>query len=135
MEGSGNYEYSLNGDYFQNTALFTNVIPNEYFITVRDINGCNPEANEHIYVLDYPKFFTPNGDGINDIWEIKNLDFYPNASLSIFDRFGKFIYNFNPNLQGWNGNLNKNELFSTDYWFVINLGNGRTIKGHFTLKR
>ena len=135
VEGSGTYEYSLNGDYFQNTALFTNVIPNEYFITVRDINGCNPEAYEHIYVLDYPKLFTPNGDGINDIWEIKNLDFYPNASLSIFDRFGKFVYNFNPNLQGWNGNLNKNELFSTDYWFVINLGNGRTIKGHFTLKR
>ena len=135
VSGNGNYQYSLNGFYFQDSSLFTNVIPDEYFITVRDKNGCNPNANEHIYVLDYPKYFTPNGDGINDIWEIKNLGFYPNASINIFDRFGKLVYNFNPNLQGWNGVLNQHQLTSTDYWFIITLGNGRTISGHFAMKR
>ena len=135
VTGNGNYQYSLNGFYFQDTSVFTSVIPDEYFVVVRDKNGCNPEANEHIYVLDYPKYFTPNGDGIHDNWEIKNLSFYPNATVAIFDRFGKFIYNFNPNNEGWNGELNQYKLLSDDYWFVINLGNGRNIKGHFALKR
>ena len=135
VTGSGNYEYSLNGFYYQDNSLFTNVTPDEYFVIVRDKNGCNPEANQHIYVLDFPKYFTPNGDGIHDIWEIKNLSFYPNASISIFDRFGKLIYNYNPNKEGWNGELNQFKFLSDDYWFVISLGNGRTIKGHFTMKR
>ena len=114
VTGNGNYQYSLNGFYFQNDSLFTNVSPDEYFIVVRDKNGCNPETNEHIYVLDYPKYFTPNGDGIHDNWEIKNLSFYPNATVAIFDRFGKFIYNFNPNSEGWNGELNQYKLLSDD---------------------
>jgi len=135
VTGNGNYEYSLNGFYFQNSSLFTNVTPDEYFVVVRDKNGCNPEANDHIYVLDYPKYFTPNGDGIHDTWVINNLSFYPNAIVSIFDRFGKFLYNFNPNHEGWNGELNQYKLLSDDYWFVINLGNGRNIKGHFAMKR
>ncbi len=135
VSGNGNYEYSLNGFYFQDTSLFTNVAPDEYFVVVRDKNGCNPEANEHIYVLDFPKYFTPNGDGIHDVWEIKNLWFYPNAMVSIFDRFGKLIYAFNPNNGGWNGELNQYKLLSDDYWFVIHLGNGRNIKGHFAMKR
>lgn len=135
VTGNGNYEYSLNGFYFQDSALFTNVPADEYFVIVRDKNGCNPEANDHIYVLDYPKYFTPNGDGIHDNWEIKNLRFYPNATIYIFDRFGKLIYNFNPNKDGWNGDLNQYKLLSDDYWFVINLGNGRNIKGHFAMKR
>ena len=135
VSGIGNYEYSLNGFYFQDNALFTNVAPDEYFVVVRDKNGCNPEANQHIYVLDFPKFFTPNGDGIHDLWEIKNLSFYPNAKVFIFDRFGKLLYNFNPNIEGWNGELNQFKLLSDDYWFVINLGNGRNIKGHFAMKR
>ncbi len=135
VSGNGNYEYSLNGSYFQENSLFTNVVPDEYFVVVRDKNGCNPEANQHIYVLDFPKYFTPNGDGIHDLWEIKNLSFYPNATVSIFDRFGKLIYNFNPNNEGWNGELNQYKLLSDDYWFVITLGNGRNIKGHFAMKR
>lgn len=135
VSGSGDYEYSIDGFNFQDNSLFTYVNPNEYFVTVRDKNGCNPPAVKRIYVLDYPKYFTPNGDGIHDIWEIKNLWFYPNATISIFDRFGKFIYRFKGNQQGWNGKLNEKELFASDYWFIIEMENGRTIKGHFALMR
>ena len=133
--GSGVYEYSLDGLIFQDSSFFSNVISDEYFVHVRDKNGCNPPAIQHIYVLNYPKYFTPNGDGIHDIWSVKNLNFYPNATITIFDRFGKLLYSFNPNQQGWDGKMNDKELFSSDYWFVISLGNGRTIKGHFALKR
>ncbi|TBX68796.1 T9SS type B sorting domain-containing protein [Flavobacterium silvisoli] len=135
VSGSGDYEYSLNGIHFQSSSLFTDVTPKEYTIIVRDKNGCNPNATKHIYVLDYPKYFTPNGDGINDTWQIKNLFYYPQAVVTIFDRYGKFIYSFDANHPGWNGKLNQQELFADDYWFVITLNNGRIIKGHFALKR
>ncbi|WP_333600355.1 choice-of-anchor L domain-containing protein [Flavobacterium sp.] len=135
VTGSGDYEYALDGEHFQDSSLFTDVNPNEYTVIVRDKNGCTPNAVQHIYVLDYPHYFTPNGDGYHDIWQIKNLSFYPNAVVTIFDRFGKLIYSFKSNQVGWNGKLNQKELFADDYWFVVSLGNGRTIRGHFALKR
>lgn len=135
VSGSGDYEYSLDGEHFQDSSLFTNVYPDQYTIVVRDKNGCNPNASQTIYVLDYPKYFTPNGDGFHDTWQIKNLSYYPNAMVAIYDRFGKFLYNFKVNQSGWDGKVNQRELFADDYWFVITLGNGRVIKGHFSLKR
>ena len=53
----------------------------------------------------------------------------------IFDRFGRLVYSFNGNGMGWNGRLRNNDLPSDDYWFVITLENGKTIKSHFSLKR
>ena len=135
VTGNGDYEYSLDGLNFQNDSFFSNVISDEYFVHVRDKNGCNPIAIQHIYVLNYPKYFTPNGDGIHDMWNVKNLNFYSNATITIFDRFGKLIASFNQNQPGWDGKMNDKELFASDYWFVISLDNGRTIKGHFALKR
>ena len=85
--------------------------------------------------MDYPHFFTPNEDGINDIWRIKRIQFLENATISIFDRFGKLIISYSENYVGWNGKLNGFDLPSTDYWFVITLNNGRTIKGNFSLVR
>jgi gliding motility-associated-like protein len=134
VTGSGDYEYSINGFTFQDSPLFTTVPPDIYTVIVKDKNGC-ATTNQNFYVLDYPKYFTPNGDGINDIWEIKNLNQFPDASISIFDRYGKLIYNFKGNQQGWNGKLNQIDLLASDYWFVINFKNGKTIKGHFSLKR
>ena len=90
---------------------------------------------QKIYVLNYPKFFTPNGDSYNDVWTIKNIDLYPKSLISIFDRYGKLIYQFKGNKRGWDGKLNSKDLPSTDYWFVITLENDRIIKGHFTLLR
>jgi gliding motility-associated-like protein len=133
--GSGDYHYSLNGINFQDSSFFNNVITDEYFVVIKDKNGCNPEAMQQIYVLDYPKFFTPNGDGINDIWYIKKMEQQPNATISIFDRYGKLLYSFKANQRGWDGTFNQKALLSYDYWFVLNLENGRKIKGHFSLKR
>lgn len=134
VSGSGNYEYSIDGTDFQESPFFSNLEPNEYNIYVNDINGC-PQVSQSVYVLDYPHFFTPNEDGINDIWRIKRIQFLENATISIFDRFGKLIISYSENYVGWNGKLNGFDLPSTDYWFVITLNNGRTIKGNFSLVR
>ncbi len=133
--GLGSYEFSLDGDYFQDSAVFTNVAPGEYAVVLRDINGCGNSDPLTIYVLDYPKYFTPNGDGINDVWKIDFLDKIPNARLYIFDRFGKLIFSFLNNDSSWDGILNGAILPSSDYWFVLQLGNGRTVRNHFSLKR
>ncbi len=131
--GIGNYEFSLDGINFQNNALFTNVAIGEYFITIRDKNKCNDVVSEIVYVLDFPKYFTPNNDGINDTWKINNLN--KSALITIYNRFGKLLYQFDNNSNGWNGTLNQQLLQADDYWFTILLDNNRIIKNHFALKR
>jgi|694.fasta_scaffold00566_9 gliding motility-associated-like protein len=134
--GIGNYEYSLDGLSYQTSPVFTNVIPNIYTVYVRDINGCGI-SERIISVLGVPPFFTPNGDGFNDTWNLKGarqVD-YPNAKIFIYDRMGKLVAEFNPFRSGWNGQYNNINLPSTDYWYLLDLGNGRVAKGHLGLKR
>lgn len=131
--GLGDYHFSLDGNYFQNSPIFTNVEPGEYLVVVKDTNGCGTVTQE-IYVLDYPRFFTPNGDGVNDLWDIKNFN-QPNAKIYIFNRYGKLIKEILPNQKGWDGSSSSSLLPSSDYWFSLFLENGRIIKGHFSLKR
>lgn len=133
--GVGNYEFSLDGSYFQDNPLFTGIAPGSYLAYARDKNGCGVSAPFQIYVLDYPRFFTPNGDGFNDVWKIKNLDLFPDAVISVFNRYGKLLKQLNANSSGWNGTFNNSELPADDYWFHLNFGDGKIIKGHFSLKR
>jgi gliding motility-associated-like protein len=133
--GDGVYAFSLGGSTYQDSPLFTNVASGEYVVYVKDKNGCGPSDPVQIYVMDYPHYFTPNGDGFHDIWEIKNLSSQPDATVNIFDRYGKLVYSFKGNGAGWDGKLNAADLPSTDYWFTLILQNGRTVKSHFALKR
>ena len=132
----GDYEFSLDGSNYQDSNIFTNLAPGEYTAYVQDKKGCGI-AFETFYILDYPKYFTPNGDGYNDTWFIKNLDKrnLENSPINIFDRYGKFIKQISGSSEGWNGTFNGNQSPSNDYWFEIKLTNGQSIKGHFSLKR
>lgn len=133
--GVGDYEFSLDGSYFQDNPLFTGIAPGSYLAYARDKNGCGLSAPLQIYVLDYPRFFTPNGDGFNDVWKIKNLDLFPKGVISIFNRYGKLLKQLNTNTPGWNGKYNNLDLPADDYWFNLNFGDEKVIKGHFSLKR
>lgn len=136
VNGIGSYEYSLDGINYQDNNLFTNLEPSEYTVYVNDKNGCGLVI-ETFHILDYPKFFTPNGDGYNDIWQIKNLDKrgFENAKITIFDRYGNLIKQINNQNDFWDGTLRGNNLPSQDYWFVLALPNGKTVRGHFSLIR
>jgi len=133
--GVGNYEFSIDGNVFQNEPLFTNVNPGIYNAIVRDKNGCGLSNSFTIYVLDYPRFFTPNADGFNDVWYIKNIDLLPDYTISIFDRYGKLLNQMNQKSPGWNGQFNGQQLPSDDYWFTLLFTNGKSVEGHFSLKR
>nr|WP_284698681.1 choice-of-anchor L domain-containing protein [Flavobacterium lacisediminis] len=132
----GDYEFSLDGTNYQDSNIFTNLSPGEYTVYVQDKKGCGI-VFETFYILDYPKYFTPNGDGYNDTWYIKNLDKrnLENSTISIFDRYGKLLKQYSADNNSWDGTFNQNILPSTDYWFTIELTNGKNIKGHFALKR
>jgi len=133
--GVGNYEFSLDGTAFQDDPTFTQVTPGVYTAIARDKNGCGISNSFIVYVLDYPRFFTPNGDGFNDLWVIKNIDQMPDYTISIFDRYGKLLKQMNQNGSGWNGIFNGREMPSDDYWFTLLFVNGKNVKGHFSLKR
>lgn len=132
--GIGEYEYSINNIDYQDSSLFTNLEAGVYTIYVRDKFGCGT-TSEDFYLLTYPNFFTPNNDGVNDLWQIYYSENEPNLMVSIFDRYGKLIKTFNGNSNGWDGTLNNEKLPSTDYWFVVERADGKVYKGHFALKR
>ncbi len=132
--GNGNYTYSLAGSPFQPSPVFNQIPPGIHEIFIRDENGCGTVGPFTVYVLDYPNFFTPNGDGANDRWQIKNLSTQPGARIRIFDRYGKLLADFGADGY-WDGTFNGEMLPSTDYWFTLTLPGGRSVKSHFALKR
>lgn len=133
--GSGDYEFSLGGNYYQDDPTFYGVASGTYEVYVRDKNECGKTSKE-IFVLDYPKYFTPNGDGYNDVWKIDYLQKQNRlAQVRIFDRYGKLVFSGTGDNNGWDGTLNSYPLPASDYWFSITLENKRVIKGHFSLKR
>lgn len=132
---SENFEYSLDGENFQSSPIFTNLDSGIYHIYVRDLYGCGFDEYE-TYILSYPKFFTPNGDGINETWRIKYASLLePDMLIYIFDRYGKLITGFGANHPGWDGTLNGYKLPATDYWFVVVRQDGKEYKGHFSMLR
>ena len=133
--GIGVYEFSIDGVHFQNSPQFYNVPEGSYLIAIRDSNGCGITTPTKVFVLDYPRFFSPNGDSYNDFWAIKNSAKYPNMMIYIYNRYGKLITQVNPKGNGWDGTYNGQPLPADDYWFSILLNNDRNIKGYFTLFR
>ncbi|WP_339887281.1 choice-of-anchor L domain-containing protein [uncultured Flavobacterium sp.] len=140
LNGYGEYEYQLdNIGGFQSNNVFYNVSSGEHIIYVRDILGNCNDIFVTATVLKYPKYFTPNGDGYNDTWNIWDLRNSTNAVISVFDRYGKFIKQFKTSGFGWDGKLDGYDLPATDYWFVVNYfnenGEAREFKSHFAMKR
>ncbi|MDA9087444.1 T9SS type B sorting domain-containing protein, partial [Polaribacter sp.] len=125
--GLGDYQFALRNDdentttLFQDEPLFENLKGAIYTIIVNDKNGCEPDTTLQVSVLQFPKFFTPNGDGRNDTYRVKgaNKTFYPNSSINIFNRYGKLVAQIPIDSQGWDGMYNGKKLSSDDYWYNI----------------
>ncbi|MFH4963900.1 T9SS type B sorting domain-containing protein [Gaetbulibacter sp. M235] len=132
--GDGDFEYSIDGINYQSSNFFNNVLGGIYTVSVRDALGCG-EDFEEVIIIDYPKYFTPNGDGVNDTWQIKGIIDYPNAEIFIYDRYGKFLKQISPNSNGWDGTFNGEKMLSSDYWFTVKLDDKNEFNGHFSLKR
>ncbi|HKL89955.1 MAG TPA: T9SS type B sorting domain-containing protein [Allomuricauda sp.] len=143
VSGNGDYEYAIDnidGPYTDNNT-FENIAPGNHTIYVRDKNGCGiaeKEFTQNLTVEGFPKFFTPNGDNINDYWQFiqpKSSEPVLFRSIRIFDRYGTFLKQISQYSQGWDGTVQGNRLPSGDYWFVAVNDSNQQFKGHFTLKR
>jgi gliding motility-associated-like protein len=134
VTGDGDYEYSLDGETYQDSNQYFNVDAGFYTIFARDKNGCGVSEKEAA-IIGFPKFFTPNGDGINDFWQlIGATEEMTIAHISIFDRYGKLLKQLKTNNSGWDGTYNGQLLPAADYWFQVVIGT-RDFNGHFSLKR
>ncbi len=142
--GLGDYEFGLNllqnDTEYQEHTNFEYLSPGFHTLYIRDKNGCGTSTKKFA-ILAYPKFFTPNNDGINDTWKLIGLDRtkYRSANLQIFNRYGKLIKQMNLTNNSWDGSYNGKLLKSDDYWFVVKLTDLNTMtiikKGHFSLLR
>jgi gliding motility-associated-like protein len=133
----GDYEYQLDNGFFQDSPVFEVISSGIHTITVRDKNGCGVVTVEAL-VVNYPKYFTPNGDGFHETWNITDLQEQLQANIYIFDRYGKLLKQIKPSGNGWDGKYNGTEMLSDDYWFTVSyLKNNETkeFRAHFTLKR
>lgn len=129
------FEFSVDGINYQSSNVFFNVPSGLQTAYVREVNRCSSDSRTFI-VLIIPKFFTPNNDTYNDFWEVKGLINYPEAEVTIFDRYGKFIIQLNASRLTWDGTYNKQPLPATDYWYVLKIDKTRPeMRGHFSLKR
>lgn len=129
------FEYSIDGINYQSSNVFFNVPSGLQTAYVREISFCSSDSRNFI-VLVTPKFFTPNNDTYNDVWEVKGLIYYPEAQVSIFDRYGKLITRLNASKLTWDGTYNGNPLPASDYWYVLKIDASSLEKrGHFSLKR
>ncbi len=131
--GFGDFEYSVDGIDFQSDPRFE-VFPGEHTVYVRDVFLCRT-LSKQIIALGYQKFFTPNGDGNNEYWNVIGTEKYPGSLLHIYDRYGKLIKQISPMGTGWDGTYNGILLPSSDYWFRYVYDQGKVFTGHFSLKR
>src|SRR5690606_10064531 len=142
VTGDGLYQYALydadNNVYkpYQESPIFDGIYPGFYQVYVKDVENNCGIVNNAISVIGYPKFFTPNNDGVNDTWQLIGISdrFQPNTNITIYDRFGKLVKQLDPLGDGWNGLFNGERLPTDDYWFSVTLQDGRIFKNHFTLK-
>ena len=115
------------------------LITSSQTIYIYNQTGCNSnESSFRVLIQDgdyyIPKYFTPNNDGDHDFWQVLDAN-NTIKYIAIYNRYGKLIKYILPNTLGWNGTFNGKALETNDYWYVITLNSGDTLKGHFTLKR
>ncbi|MFL2596175.1 MAG: T9SS type B sorting domain-containing protein [Flavobacteriaceae bacterium] len=134
--GVGDYEYALDDSSFQDDPYFEQVRPGMRTVKVRDKNGCGVSSAQ-VGVVGYYKYFSPNNDGINDTWQILGLKttFNSNSLVYIYDRYGRFLYQLSNADDFWDGTYQGQPLPADDYWFRLELEDGRIYSGHFSLMR
>ena len=129
------FEFSVDGISFQDSNTFFDVPGGLQTAYVREKSGCGQITQEFV-VLVFPSFFTPNNDSYNDVWQVTGMENYPQAQVTIFDRYGKLIAQLTAAKMSWDGTFNKMPLPASDYWYALKIDNTHPVfKGHFSLKR
>ena len=112
---------------------FTATIQNNSIHTLGFQQPDTKPATELPFVI--PGGLSPNGDGTNETWDIQALEDYPNANVTVFNRWGQKVYSGTSQDPAWDGTTNGRECPTADYYYIIDLGDGQKFSGVVTLKK
>ena len=137
--GYGNYEYSFQGVAQGNNNIFNLIMDANVIVRVTDERGCVAMVTlpfDFDSMVEFPNFFTPNGDNMGDTWAPKNREYFPYIDVKIYDRYGRVVAILDQ-IRSWDGTYEGNELPTGDYWYVVNANDKdkQRYVGHFTLYR
>ncbi len=112
-----------------------------YTVTGQINNGCSAQesititVNNELAALNVPNIFSPNGDGINDLWVIPGIEAFSDCTLSIFDKTGSRIFEQKGYANNWDGTLNGNKLPEGTYFYIFNCIDRQPFTGHLLVAR
>lgn len=137
------FQWTPSGGLSSSTISSPYANPNQtttYQLTISGTNGCKSTDTITVAIVQgvhIPDVFTPNGDGINDTWEPKGLEEFPDVDIQVFDRWGHAIYRFTKsNRQPFDGTLNGTSLPAGNYAYqIITQAKGHTYRGNLLLLR
>lgn len=139
VSGNGDYEYAIGNPEgpYQDSPIFNNVSLFNIKVYVRDRNGCGTASQSIDPDPGFPKYFTPNNDGINDYWQVRGATIQGDLieNIIVFDRFGKQITSFSPFSLGWDGSYNGRVLLDAGFWYKATTASGAVFTGYFALRR
>ncbi|MBL4592687.1 MAG: gliding motility-associated C-terminal domain-containing protein [Flavobacteriales bacterium] len=105
-------------------------ITTTYTVTGDDANGCMSTdvvvvTIDNSTCFNIPNVFSPNGDGKNDTWVLRGIEQFPNANITIFNRWGSKMYSTSGYIEPWDGTYNGAKSPSATYYYIIDLGDGQ----------
>jgi gliding motility-associated-like protein len=118
---------------YSDTLILDGLMQGEYLYELSVMDNDSTIATDAILIQIFPgdlselgahKIFSPDGNGIDDYWEIDNLDMISGCQLTIFNRFGLKVYESNNYQNEWGGTFNGSSLPDGDYYFIIKCGDG-----------
>jgi len=137
--GVGGFEYDWStGDA---GPTISELSPGDYQVMVSDANNCQVDAEYEIQFINeacflIPDIITPNGDGKNDDWNLDGIEFYPDVTVEIYNRWGKRVFYSKAYETRWDGTFQGKELPMESYHYIINLHNGSDpVMGNVTIVR
>ncbi len=109
-----------------------------YTVTVTTAEGCTTQDDVTVTVLqelNIPNAFSPNGDGVNETWEIAHMLNFPAARVEIFNRWGSRIYDTTGYRNDWGGTYQGSPLPVGTYFYVITIDQSRKLTGPVSIVR
>ncbi len=110
-------------------SIMQNMYAGEYVVGVIDGNECKSEeititlTDVDVPCLRIPNVFTPNGDGVNDTWEIVNIEMFPEAEIYVFNRWGQLMFTSKGYTEPWDGRYRGHFVPAGTFMYIIDLFN------------
>ncbi len=133
--GTAPYLYvllSVSDSSSNNNGVFSDLLSGNYDGYAIDVNQCESEVSEITIgqgstAINIYDAFSPNGDGVNDLWNIANIGLYPNCKVVIFNTWGNKVFESDGYGEPWDGKYNGKDLPSGTYYFTLDLGDGSKV--------